>query len=64
MIRIVSRKKSEEAISEPCSVEELLKNLRLKEQNYICLRNGTPVTRFDSVSPEDEVVLMEIFSGG
>ena len=43
---------------------ELLRKLNLREEGYICLRNGVPVTRRDIVNHADDVTLMEIFSGG
>lgn len=64
MIKVVGRTGFEHSISEPVTVEALLKDLGLKEQSYVCIRNDAPVTRFDTISPEDDVVFMEIFSGG
>ena len=31
---------------------------------YVCVRNGSPVTRFDTLKPSDDVTFLEIFSGG
>ncbi len=63
-VRIVGRSKYETTIEKPCTVEELLRKLNLREEGYICLRNGVPVTRMDTISQTDDVTLMEIFSGG
>ncbi len=63
-VRIVGRKTYEKVLEESCTVEELLRNLHLREEGYICLRNGVPVTRLDIVNHADDVTLMEIFSGG
>lgn len=64
MIRIVSRAGFEYRITGEKKVEDLFRELDLKEQGYVCLRNNVPVTRFDTVGPDDDVILMEIFSGG
>lgn len=64
MIRVVGRAGFEHRISKPEKVEDLLRSLGLKEQSYVCLKNGTPVTRFDTIEPDDEAIFMEIFSGG
>ncbi|EQB72130.1 MAG: hypothetical protein AMDU1_APLC00013G0042 [Thermoplasmatales archaeon A-plasma] len=63
-VRIVGRKTYETVLEESCTVEELLRKLNLREEGYICLRNGVPVTRRDIVNHADNVTLMEIFSGG
>ncbi|MCL4306667.1 MAG: MoaD/ThiS family protein [Candidatus Thermoplasmatota archaeon] len=63
-VRIVGRKKYETVLEESCTVEELLRRLNLREEGYICLRNGVPVTRLDILDQADDVTLMEIFSGG
>jgi len=63
-VRIVGRKTYETVLEESCTVEELLRKLNLREEGYICLRNGVPVTRLDIVNHADDVTLMEIFSGG
>ena len=64
MIRVVGRKGLQLEIPEEKTVEDVLKELGLKEQAYVCIRNGTPVTRFDTLNPEDDVTFLEIFSGG
>ena len=63
-VRIVGRKKYETVLEESCTVEELLRRLNLREEGYICLRNGVPVTRLDIIDQADDVTFMEIFSGG
>ncbi len=64
MIRVVGRKGLQLEIREERKVEDVLKELGLKEQSFVCVRNGTPVTRFDTLKPEDDVTFLEIFSGG
>ena len=64
MIRVVGRKGFQLEIPEERKVEDVLKELGLKEQGYVCIRNGTPVTRFDTLKPDDDVTFLEIFSGG
>ena len=46
------------------TVEDVMGELGLKEQGFVCVRNGSPVTRFDLLKPSDDVTFLEIFSGG
>ncbi len=64
MIRVVGRKGFQKEITEEITVDNLMKELALKEQSYVCVRNGSPVTRFEIIKPEDDVTFLEIFSGG
>ena len=64
MIRIVGRKGFQSELDMEKTVEEVMRELGLKEQSFVCVRNGIPVTRFDRISPSDDVTFLEIFSGG
>lgn len=64
MIKVVGRAGFEHRITGPEKVEDVIRSLGLKETRYVCIRNGSPVTRFDTIEPQDEVIFMEIFSGG
>ncbi len=64
LIKVVGRAGFEHRITETEKVEDVLESLGLKETSYVCIRNGSPVTRFDTIEPDDDVIFMEIFSGG
>ena len=64
MIRIIGRKGFQSELSVEKTVEAVMRELGLKEQGFVCVRNGSPVTRFDTLKPSDDVTFLEIFSGG
>ena len=64
MIRIIGRKGFQSELSMEKTVEDIMRELDLKEQSFVCVRNGSPVTRFDMLKPSDDVTFLEIFSGG
>ena len=64
MIRIVGRKRETFPITGQATIGAVVKELRLQESSYIALKNGLPVTSDEPVSVSDEIVFMEVFSGG
>ena len=64
MIRIIGRKGFQSELSVEKTVEDVMRELDLKEQSFVCVRNGSPVTRFEMLKPSDDVTFLEIFSGG
>ncbi|MEM0156195.1 MAG: MoaD/ThiS family protein [Thermoplasmataceae archaeon] len=64
MIRIVGRNRETYPIQGQTTVGELASQLRITESAYITLKNGVPVTSDEPVSTEDDIVFMEVFSGG
>ena len=64
MIRIIGRKGFQSELSVEKTVEDVMGELDLKEKSFVCVRNGSPVTRFDMLKPSDDVTFLEIFSGG
>ncbi|MHB1709096.1 MAG: MoaD/ThiS family protein [Thermoplasmataceae archaeon] len=64
MIRIVGRKREMIPITGQATVGAVVKELKLQENSYIALKNGLPVTSDEPVSVNDEIVFMEVFSGG
>ncbi len=45
-------------------LKSLRESLKLREDQYISLVNGVPATDDITVSDKDEVVFLEVFSGG
>ncbi|KQB35865.1 MULTISPECIES: MoaD/ThiS family protein [Acidiplasma] len=64
MIRVIGRNKIEESISSPCVVRELYSMFKINPDEYVVLVNGDPVTDDEIIKPDDNVVLLEVFSGG
>ena len=64
MIRVVGRNSYQKEMDGIRTVHETMIQLGLREESHICLRNGVPVTSRDILSPEDDITIMEIFSGG
>ena len=64
MIRIVGRKRETFPITGPATIGAVVKELKLHESSYITLKNGIPATSDEPVSVNDEIVFMEVFSGG
>jgi sulfur carrier protein ThiS len=64
MIRFVGRSRKTFPIKEQTTVGELASQLQITESAYITLKNGIPVTSDEPVSTDDEIVFMEVFSGG
>ena len=64
MIRIIGRDRKEFSIDTPVEVRTLMKNLNLHEESFIFIRNRTPLTSDEIIGVDDDVDIMEIFSGG
>jgi len=64
MIRIIGRKRETFPIDNQGTIGMLVKTLHLNANSYITLKNGTPVTSDEPVSASDDIVFMEVFSGG
>ena len=64
MIRIIGRKRETFPITGQATIGAVVKELRLQESSYITLKNGLLVTSDEPVSVNDEIVFMEVFSGG
>ncbi|MCL4323337.1 MAG: hypothetical protein M1498_02690 [Candidatus Thermoplasmatota archaeon] len=64
MIRIVGRQSRTEKLRERRAVGDIMESLGISDERFVCLLNGTPVTRDVEVSPEQDLLFLEIFSGG
>ena len=64
MIRVIGRDRREFAIDSPVEVRTLMKDLNLREESFILIRNRIPLTTDDIIEIGDDVDIMEIFSGG
>ena len=64
MIQLIGRNKKEINIEKPEKVGSIFKNLNITDDEYVAILNGNPALNNDLVNPEDELTILEIFSGG
>jgi sulfur carrier protein ThiS len=64
MIEIIGRKKEKIDIEKPAKLSELYKSLGINEDGFVAILNGTPATSDHIINPGDNLILLEIFSGG
>ncbi len=64
VLRVVGRKAIQKELDRSISLGELRKSLDLHEDQYISLLNGNPATDDEIATENDEVVFLEVFSGG
>ncbi|MHB1440111.1 MAG: ubiquitin family protein [Cuniculiplasma sp.] len=64
MIRVVGRVSKTEKIDGKHSVAEIMDTYGISDERFIYLVNGTPVTKDFVVSPDEDLLFLEIFSGG
>ncbi|MCL4345870.1 MAG: MoaD/ThiS family protein [Candidatus Thermoplasmatota archaeon] len=64
MIRVVGRISFSRQLEKSEKVRDVMEELRLSDERFVSLLNGTPVTGDEVVSPADDLAFIEIFSGG
>ena len=64
MIRVLGRDTITLELQSPETVGSLMKANGLSEERYICIRGGQPLTSDEIIRPDDDVQVLEIFSGG
>ncbi len=64
MIKLIGRNKKEISIEKPERIDIIFKNLNISDNEYVPILNGNPALNNDVVNPEDELVILEVFSGG
>ncbi len=64
MIRVLGRETIILELQTPETVESVMKAHGLSEERYICIRGGQPLTADEIILPDDDVQILEIFSGG
>ncbi|AKA48075.1 hypothetical protein IX51_02020 [uncultured archaeon] len=63
-VKVVGREQVRKNIDGNVKVGALRESMKLREDQYISLVNGSPATDEETVSESDEVVFLEVFSGG
>ncbi len=64
MIEIIGRKKEKISIEKPAKLSEIYSSMEINEDGFVAILNGTPATSDQIINPDDNLVLLEIFSGG
>ncbi|MHB8360248.1 MAG: ubiquitin family protein [Thermoplasmataceae archaeon] len=64
MIRIIGRKSDQKNIKESSRLSDIMQTMFISTERFIALLNGSPATSDDVVSPDDDLVFLEVFSGG
>ncbi|MFG1449824.1 MAG: hypothetical protein AAE983_04185 [Thermoplasmataceae archaeon] len=64
MIRVLGRDTVTIELQNPETVGSIMKANGLSDERYICIRGGQPLTSDEIISPDDDVQVLEIFSGG
>ncbi|MHB1492855.1 MAG: ubiquitin family protein [Thermoplasmataceae archaeon] len=64
MIKIIGRKSDQATIKEPLALLNIMQSMSISRERFIALLNGAPATSDDIVKPDDDLVFLEIFSGG
>ncbi len=64
MIEIIGRKKETISIGKPVRLSEIYDSIGINEDGFVAILNGIPATSDLTINPGDNLVLLEIFSGG
>lgn len=64
MIRVVGKTSVNRDIRTPTTISSVVSELGLNVNSYVILLNGNPATSDEIASPHDELVFLEVFSGG
>ncbi|EQD39351.1 hypothetical protein B1A_16892 [mine drainage metagenome] len=64
MIRIIGRKSDKRDLKESSRLSDIMQTMLISNERFIALINGSPATSDDIVSPDDDLVFLEVFSGG
>ncbi|WMT51571.1 MAG: MoaD/ThiS family protein [Ferroplasma sp.] len=64
MIEVVGRKKEKIRIEKPVRLSELYDSMGINEDGFVAILNGVPATSDHIINPDDNLILLEIFSGG
>ena len=64
MIKIKGRTSLTNSVETSMTVDAIMEKMKLSGERYISILNGIPVTGDRIVNPSDELLFLEIFSGG
>ena len=64
MIRIIGRKSEQKFIDKSLKLNDLMASFLISRERFVAILNGNPATSDEVVNPDDDLVLLEVFSGG
>ncbi len=64
MIEIIGHEKKNIKIKVSKKLQSIYSEFSIDENSYIAVLNGNPATSDDIINPDDNLVLLEVFSGG
>ncbi len=64
MIKVTGEKKIETKIDGSMKISEIERKLGISDDSYMVVVNGKPCMNDEEVSTDDDVVFLEVFSGG
>lgn len=64
LVKVVGREQIERDINEDLSVKDVIRMMKIREDHYVTLLNGSPAADDDVAGVNDELVFLEVFSGG
>ncbi|MGC8609304.1 MAG: MoaD/ThiS family protein [Thermoplasmata archaeon] len=64
MIKVSGEKKIEMKIDRNMKISEIEKQLGISDDSYMVVVNGKPCMNDEEISDKDDVVFLEVFSGG
>ncbi len=64
MIEIIGKEKRKINLTKTEKLCDIYKIINIEEDGFVAILNGNPATSDTMVNPEDNLVFLEIFSGG
>ncbi|WP_337860699.1 MoaD/ThiS family protein [Ferroplasma sp.] len=64
MIEIIGREKQKIQLEKSEKLHDIYRIININEEGFVAILNGTPATSDAVVNPGDNLVFLEIFSGG
>jgi sulfur carrier protein ThiS len=64
MIEIIGKEKRKINLTKTEKLHDIYKIINIEEDGFVAILNGNPATSDTMVNPEDNLVFLEIFSGG
>jgi sulfur carrier protein ThiS len=64
MIEIIGKEKRKITLEKPAKLFDIYNSTGLDEDGFVAILNGNPATSDTVINPEDNLIFLEIFSGG
>ncbi|AAT43122.1 MoaD/ThiS family protein [Picrophilus oshimae] len=64
MIRIKGSENKTIEMDHELTINDIIKQYKIDAERYAIILNGSPATEDENVRPEDDLLFLEVFSGG